>query len=103
MAGQATLFSRQENSAINQDYLARSVYFRMVCTAGMGLSKNFEKKSMKYFISKVTGLTFGNRLQFSFLFSIVQFCPLLPLSGKSHSSVPGRGIVLNVFPKVAGN
>ena len=53
---------------------------------------------MKYFIFKVTGLTFGNRLQFSFLFSIVQFCPLLPLSGKSHSSVPGRGIVLNVFP-----
>lgn len=99
MVGQATLFSRQENSAINQDYLARSVYFRMECTAGMGLSKNFEKKkTMKYFISKVTGLTFGNRLQFSFLFSIVQFCPLLPLSGKSHSSVPGRGIVLNVFP-----
>ena len=29
---------------LNQDYLARSVYFRMECTAGMGLSKNFEKK-----------------------------------------------------------
>ena len=74
MAGQATLFSRQENSAINQDYLARSVYFRMECTAGMGLSKNFEKKkTMKYFISKVTGLTFGNRLQFSFSLALFSF------------------------------
>lgn len=53
---------------------------------------------MKCFISKVTGLTFGNRLQFSFPFSIVQFYPLLPLSGKSHSSVPGRKIDLNVVP-----
>ena len=46
---------RRENSTINQDYPAISVYFKMACTAVMVLSK-VSKKDI-YFIFKKIGPT----------------------------------------------